>query len=155
MGLGGITGHVDDHARTARFHQRVEGAAHIDVSEDFQIPRHVSSSMSRSFPPGMAPALFTRMSVCGNSAASRTTLRLSDRSAATGSIRILAALRAIDSFAAARSTAVRDTRITLQPSSARASAAARPMPLEAPVINAVFPTNLRSIRDIHDRGGRY
>ena len=94
VGLRGITGDVDDHARTARFHQRIEGAAHIDVSEDLQIPR-------------LAPGLLVNVEKCSArdgagivhenidmrklALRGRSTLRLSERSAATVSIRTLAA----------------------------------------------------------------
>jgi hypothetical protein len=40
---------------------------------------------------------------------------------------------------------VRDTSTTSQPSSAKISAQARPIPLEAPVINALRPLNPSSI----------
>src|SRR5262249_15942565 len=39
MRVGGIADHVDDYACFARLHRRVEGAAHVDIAEDLQIPR--------------------------------------------------------------------------------------------------------------------
>src|SRR5262249_45407493 len=96
------------------------------------------------FPPGIAPALLTRMSTPGNAAAILSTLALSERSAANTSTRTFD-LRAISAWAALRSAAVRATSTTLQPSSAMALAVARPMPLEAPVMRAVLPASLRSM----------
>src|SRR5437660_11247365 len=109
------------------------------------------------FPPGIAPALFTRMSTPGNAAAILSTLALSERSAADTSTRTFD-LRAISAWAALRSAAVRATSTTLQPSSAMALAVARPMPLEAPVMRAVLPASLRSMdevsEDLEGRGAR-
>src|SRR5712671_4981002 len=92
----------------------------------------------------MAPALFTRMSMWGKSFARRVTLWLSDRSAGTVSTETLA-LRPIDALAFARSPALRATSTRWHPSAASVSAAARPIPFEAPVINAVLPVSLRSM----------
>src|SRR3954452_2501421 len=107
--------------------------------------RQVSSLTSSSAPPGMAPALFTRMSMLGKSLASWSTFLLSDRSAATVSTRTFD-FCAIADFAAASVSALRDTMITLQPSPAKTSAVARPMPFEPPVINAVLPASLRPMK---------
>src|SRR4030095_21178 len=48
-------------------------------------------------------------------------------------------------FAAARASALRETMITLQPSPAKISAAARPIPFEPPVIKAVLPASFKSM----------
>jgi hypothetical protein len=48
-------------------------------------------------------------------------------------------------FAAASASALRETIITLQPSPARISAAARPIPFEPPVIKAVLPAIFKSM----------
>src|SRR3974390_1419141 len=106
--------------------------------------RQVFSSMSSKVPPGIAPALLTRMSIFGKSRASSSIVLLSDSSAATTSTFTLDVWR-ICSRAAARSPALREMRITLQPSVASVCAAARPMPLDAPVITADLPVNCRSI----------
>src|SRR6476620_11954015 len=109
-----------------------------------QAVRHRASSTSNKVPPGIAPALLTSMSTCGNCAASRVTLAPSARSAA--SVRTEAwyfpssCLRAVS-----RSVALRETRTTLQPSAARASPTARPMPREPPVMRASLPARYRSI----------
>src|SRR5882757_8053301 len=114
-----------------------------------QAVRHRASSTSNNVPPGMAPALLTRISTAGNCAASRVTLALSARSAAsvrTATLYSLSrCLRAVS-----RSTALRETRTRLQPSAARASPTARPMPREPPVMRASFPPRFRSIGDSHD-----
>src|SRR3979490_891304 len=49
-------------------------------------------------------------------------------------------------LAAARPSALRDTMITLQPSAAKISAVARPIPFEPPVIKAVLPPSFRSMK---------
>src|SRR5947207_6653108 len=49
-------------------------------------------------------------------------------------------------FTTASVSAVRDTIITLQPSAAKISAVARPMPFEPPVISAVLPASFRSMK---------
>jgi hypothetical protein len=69
----------------ARFHQRVERPAHVDVAEDLEIPGRAPCRLVdvEQLAPGMAPALFTRMSMSGNSMASRVTFALSERSAGT------------------------------------------------------------------------
>src|ERR1044072_7090527 len=67
---------------------------------------------------------------------------MSERSAATVSTRTLD-FCAIADFAAASVSALRDTMITLQPSAAKISAVARPLPLDPPVISAVFPARFR------------
>src|ERR1043166_1211444 len=105
------------------------------------------------FPPGIAPALLTRMSTPGNAAAIFSTLALSERSAANTSTRTFD-LRAISAWAALRSAAVRAMSTTLQPSSAIALAVARPMPLEAPVMRAVLPASLRSMDEVSEGFGR-
>src|SRR5277367_5848512 len=92
----------------------------------------------------MAPALFTRMSMSGCSSASRSMLWLSEMSNAWTSARTFQR-DAMLSRAASRSAWVRDTRMTFTPSSARASAEARPMPFDAPVISAVLPRRFRSM----------
>src|SRR5262245_1329450 len=84
------------------------------------------------------------MSMSGNSCASLSTFLLSDKSAATVSTRTLAFCTIAD-FAAASASALRDTMIRLQPSCAKTSAVARPMPFEPPVISAVLPASLRSM----------
>src|SRR5512136_1824728 len=58
-------------------------------------------------------------------------------------------------FAAASASALRDTIMTLQPSPARVSAAARPIPLEPPVIKAVLPASLKSIRGSPAKNVKY
>src|SRR5436305_6606246 len=58
----------------------------------------------------------------------------------------------IPAFAAASASALRDTMITLQPSAAKASAVARPIPFEPPVIRAVLPASLRSMDGSDDTG---
>src|SRR5215469_14299779 len=95
-------------------------------------------------PPGMAPALLTRRSVSGHSAASLSTLRLSERSSGYKRTATLC-LATIAPRAASRSAAVRATSTTSQPSSANTSAQARPIPFEAPVTSALRPRNPRSI----------
>ena len=80
----------------------------------------------------------------GKSFASRSTFLLSERSAATVSTRTFD-FCAIADFAAASVSALRDTMITLQPSAAKISAVARPMPFEPPVISAVLPASFRSM----------
>src|ERR1043166_5402064 len=105
------------------------------------------------FPPGIAPALLTRISTPGNAAAILSTLALSERSAANTSTRTFD-LRAISAWAALRSAAVRAMSTTLQPSSAMALAVARPMPLEAPVMRAVLPASLRSMVALEGFGMR-
>src|SRR5258705_3989624 len=92
----------------------------------------------------VALALFTRMSMSGKSLASRVTFWLSDRSAGTVSTDTFA-LRAMDILACARSVALRATSTRWHPSAASVSAAARPIPFEAPVIKAVLPGSLRSM----------
>src|SRR4051794_17814851 len=114
-----------------------------------QAVRHRASSTSNKVPPGIAPALLTSMSTCGNCAASRVTLTLSARSAA--SVRMetwyfpSSCLRAVS-----RSVALRETSTRLQPSAARASPTARPMPREPPVMSASLPLRFRSIGISYD-----
>src|SRR6185295_14481110 len=74
-----------------------------------------------------------------------STFLLSERSAATVSTRTLD-FWAIATFAVARPSALRDTMITLQPSAAKISAVARPIPFEPPVIKAVLPPSFRSMK---------
>ena len=64
---GRIADHVDDHAVLSLLHQCVESPAHVDIAKHFQIPgfRQVASSTFSRVPPGMAPALFTRISMSG------------------------------------------------------------------------------------------
>src|SRR5687768_7130016 len=90
------------------------------------------------------------MSISGKSFANLSTFLLSDRSAATVSTRTFD-FCAIADFTAARVSAVRDTMITLQPSAARISAVARPMPFEPPVIKAVLPASFRSMKSTQVR----
>src|SRR5215471_3736118 len=58
-------------------------------------------------------------------------------------------------FAAARLSVPRDTRITLQPSAAKISAAARPIPFELPVISAVLPAIFKSMISPSDERPNY
>ena len=82
-------------------------------------------------PRGMAPALLTRRSVSGHSAARMSTLLLSERS--SGKQRTAKFYcEVIFALAASISAAVRDTSTTSHPSSAKTSAQARPMPRDAP-----------------------
>src|SRR5262249_3315564 len=37
--VGGVADDVDDHTTAAFFHQRIEGPAHVDIAEHFQVPR--------------------------------------------------------------------------------------------------------------------
>src|SRR6478609_11775554 len=114
-----------------------------------QAVRHRASSTSNNVPPGMAPALLTRMSTSGNCPASRVTLALSARSAAW--VRTATLYRPSRCLrAASRSAALRETRTTLQPSAARASPTARPMPREPPVMSASLPPRFRSIGISYD-----
>src|SRR3954454_11174934 len=99
----------------------------------------------------MAPALFTRISMCGKSLASWSIFLLSDRSAATVSTRTFD-FCAIADFVAARVSALRDTMTTLQPSAANTSAVARPMPFDPPVIKAVLPASFKSMMSPGERG---
>src|SRR6185295_14129332 len=111
--------------------------------------RHRASSTSNKVPPGIAPALLTSMSTCGNCAASRVTLALSARSAA--SVRTETwYFSSICLRAVARSVALRETSTRLQPSAARASPTARPMPREPPVMSASLPPRFRSIGISYD-----
>src|SRR3982074_1141011 len=114
-----------------------------------QAVRHRASSTSNNVPPGMAPALLTRISTSGNCSASRVTLALSARSAASVRTEMLncpsRCLRALS-----RSTALRETSTRLQPSAARASPTARPMPREPPVMSASLPPRFRSIGISYD-----
>src|SRR5262245_11398599 len=93
--------------------------------------------------PYMAPALLTSTSSLGQrastSAASLRTAACDDRSATK--IVTVAALAAAPIAAAAARVLVslRPTMTTLAPSTARACAAARPMPLVAPVIGSCVP----------------
>src|SRR5262249_9210984 len=38
VGVGGVADDVDDHTTAARFHQPIEGPAHVDIAEHFQVP---------------------------------------------------------------------------------------------------------------------
>src|SRR5271163_5358080 len=93
----------------------------------------------------MAPALLTKISVSAHAAASLSTLRLSERSSGNTCTATLC-LATIPARAASRSAAVRDTSATSHPSSANASAQARPIPFEAPVTSALRPLKPSSIR---------
>src|SRR5262249_47474595 len=77
----------------------------------------------------------------------RSTLRLSHRSAAAVSTRTLA-LRTIAALASSSRSALRATRITVQPSPASTSAAARPIPFDPPGVSAVIPASRRSVKGL-------
>src|SRR5882724_8842391 len=92
----------------------------------------------------MAPALFTRMSMSLQAAASDRAASPLLRSTAWTVTETL--WRAwIASRARSRSALVRDAICRWQPSSASCRAHARPMPLEAPVTRASLPLRLRSM----------
>src|SRR5262249_33597251 len=92
----------------------------------------------------MAPALFTRMSMPLQAAASERAEAPLLRS--TGWMVTDTLCRAwIDSLAFSRSAFVRDARWRSQPSSASCRAQARPMPLDAPVTRASLLRRLRSM----------
>src|SRR6188472_4041474 len=114
-----------------------------------QAVRHRASSTSNKVPPGIAPALLTSMSTCGNCVASRVTLALSAKSAPSVRTETLyfssSCLRAVSRWAPLRETSTR-----LQPSAARASATARPMPREPPVMSASLPPRFRFIGISYD-----
>src|SRR3954470_6320656 len=92
----------------------------------------------------MAPALFTRMSMSLQAAASDRAASPLLRSTAWVVTETLCRAWML-SLARSRSALVRDARCRWQPSSASWRAQARPIPLDAPVTRAVLPRRLRSM----------
>ena len=107
-----------------------------------QARRHFSSSISRSVPRGMPPALLTRMSTSRQAAATCLTCALSVRSAGWVATATLWRAR-ISCATLSSSDAVRAARCRWQPSAASDFAIASPMPFDPPVISAAAAAQIQ------------
>src|SRR5262245_38244951 len=97
---------------------------------------------------GLVAALLTRMSTDPN----RSTVAATHASACSGSPALAAYVATSPSIVDAASSSascLRDDNITAAPLAARDAAAARPIPRDAPVTRATFPSNLSSIGCAH------
>src|SRR5690242_4538520 len=103
--------------------------------------RHFASSTVSIVPPGMSPALFTRISTASHSFASWRRAAPSRRS----TLWVLTSPPRVRDALASRSLS-RAARCTWHPSATNAWAHARPMPFDPPVIRTDLPFNARSIR---------
>ena len=118
-------------------------AVKTDVRFTSSVLRHSSGVSSRKGRNTAHPALFTRMSTAGNAASAAAAIRRTSSGSAT-SHRHHSARRPsarIPAAVSSSSGAVRAARNTSQPSRAKASAMARPMPRPAPVMTAVLPSS--------------
>src|SRR6478752_4990739 len=109
-----------------------------------QAARQRSSSISKTVPRGIAPALLTRISTSPQAAATACTPARVLRSAAMPDAATPCRPRR-SAAALSRSACVRATSCTSQPSAASEWAIASPIPFDAPAISARLPRRLRSI----------
>ena len=99
--------------------------------------------MSSIDPEGIAPALLIKISTRPASAKTRWIFSLTERSASTIDTATFETSD-ISVATASKSALVRETRVTSQPSRARQTEIAAPMPRDAPVIRARRPVSSSS-----------